>query len=69
MSQWNRKDMKRTLKETDRVYTDPVCGMKISYKTAPAVLEYKKTKYCFCAEVCREKFVKDPNLYLFKRRK
>ncbi len=58
--------MKHKQKPTERVYTDPVCGMEVSYKTAPAILEYNKKIYCFCAKSCRDAFEKDPDRYLSK---
>ena len=69
MKQRHRDHMKHTLKKTERVYTDPVCGMQISYKTAPAMLKYNGKTYCFCAEVCQESFEKNPDLYLMGHKK
>mgnify|MGYP001280345368 CR=1 FL=1 len=57
--------MKHKIEKTERDYTDPVCGMKVNYKTAPEVLEYKNKIYCFCAPVCREAFEQDPERYLY----
>lgn len=56
-------------KKSEQVYTDPVCGMQISYKNAPAILEYRGRVYCFCADICRETFEKNPDAYLSKRKK
>jgi len=61
--------MKYKLADTERVFKDPVCGMEVSYKNAPAVLEHKGKIYCFCAETCRDKFENDPDQYLSKRAK
>lgn len=59
--------MKSKLKETERIFKDPVCGMQISYNTEPVIVKYRNKTYCFCAEVCREAFEKDPDLYLVGR--
>ena len=55
--------------KTDQEFVDPVCGMKVSYKTAPAILEYKNKLYCFCAPACREKFESDPEHYVRRQDK
>jgi YHS domain-containing protein len=43
---------------------DPVCGMTVDEKTAPATSEYKGSKYFFCAKGCKVAFDKDPEKYL-----
>lgn len=53
----------------DLTYTDPVCGMEVSYKTAPEVLTYNKKTYCFCADVCRQAFEDNPEKYIHKFKK
>ncbi len=46
---------------------DPVCGMKVDFKTSKEVDEYKDQKYFFCSLSCKEKFHSNPNKYLQKR--
>jgi YHS domain-containing protein len=43
---------------------DPVCGMMVDPKTAPAKAEYKGQTYYFCAPGCKAAFEKDPEKYL-----
>ncbi len=38
---------------------DPVCGMKISKKTAAAVSKYMDRTFYFCSEACKKKFYQD----------
>jgi YHS domain-containing protein len=45
---------------------DPVCGMLVDPKTAPAKSEYKGQTYYFCAPGCKTSFDKDPEKYLGK---
>ncbi len=46
---------------------DPVCGMKLSPDTAAETCEHEGTTYYFCADVCRETFVADPQRYTQQR--
>ena len=43
---------------------DPVCGMEVDEKTAPAKSEYKGKTYYFCAPGCKKAFDSDPEKYL-----
>ena len=43
--------------------TDPVCGMKVDEKTAPAKAEFQGKTYYFCAEECKTKFMQQPARY------
>jgi YHS domain-containing protein len=43
--------------------TDPVCGMTVDEKTAPAQSNYKGKTYYFCAQSCKEKFDADPDRF------
>jgi len=45
---------------------DPLCGMMVDPKTAPAKSEYKGQTYYFCCPVCKSNFDKDPEKYLSK---
>jgi len=42
---------------------DPVCGMRVSPKTAAFAYKYKDQKYYFCASGCLEAFKKSPGKY------
>jgi len=44
--------------------TDPVCGMRISPKTASGSTEHDHTTYYFCAAGCQERFSKEPTKYV-----
>jgi Cu+-exporting ATPase len=43
---------------------DPVCGMDVDEKSAPAKMEYQGKVYYFCAVRCKEKFKKSPEKYI-----
>ena len=43
---------------------DLVCGMDVKVDEAAATFEYKGNIYYFCSQMCREKFEKDPELYI-----
>jgi YHS domain-containing protein len=45
---------------------DPVCGMEIDPKTAPAKSEYKGQTYYFDSADCKHTFEQDPEKYLKK---
>lgn len=53
---------------TDRNFTDPVCGMVLSRTTALAEADHGGKTYYFCAIVCREAFLENPDSYLPKHR-
>ncbi|HWP99519.1 MAG TPA: YHS domain-containing protein [Vicinamibacterales bacterium] len=42
---------------------DPVCGMMVDERTAPAQAEYKGRTYYFCREACKTRFEADPERY------
>ena len=46
--------------------TDPVCKMIIEDRDAVATSEYKGTTYYFCTMGCKERFDKDPEVYIGK---
>ncbi len=52
----------------DLNYKDPVCGMVVSRLTAVAAAEYQHKTYYFCAQICRDAFVADPQSYLRRHR-
>jgi YHS domain-containing protein len=43
---------------------DPVCGMDVDEKNAPAQSEYKGKTYYFCAPGCKREFDKDPEKFV-----
>jgi Cu+-exporting ATPase len=46
---------------------DPVCGMTIDEKTAAGRTEHEGTTYYFCAPICKQKFERDPAMYVTKK--
>ncbi len=55
-----------TLKMSDLVpiFTDPVCGMRVSPKTAAFVHSHNQKNYFFCASGCLKEFTKNINKYI-----
>lgn len=51
-------------KEVGKMAKDPVCGMEVDEKKAPAKTEYKGKTYYFCAPGCKKAFVQNPDKYL-----
>ena len=45
---------------------DPVCGMRLSPKTAGFTAQHQGHDYYFCASGCLNKFKKNPNKYQIK---
>lgn len=45
---------------------DPVCQMTINPRHAEAMTEYKGQAYYFCSEVCRQKFLSQPEIFVDK---
>jgi len=45
---------------------DPVCGMTVDEKNAPASYEYKGTTYYFCHPGCKTQFERNPDQFLGK---
>mgnify|MGYP006275742743 FL=1 len=50
------------------VKIDPVCGMSVGPDRPLIMAEYLGQDYHFCATRCREKFLKNPVLYLAAER-
>lgn len=46
------------------IVVDPVCGMRFSYSDAFSLLSLNGTAYHFCANGCKEKFIKNPKKYI-----
>lgn len=43
--------------------TDPVCGMTVDEKSAPAKAEYQGATYYFCSPECKRTFQHQPEKY------
>lgn len=43
---------------------DPVCSMEVDEKKAAATYEYKDQTFYFCAVMCRDRFVENPEIFL-----
>lgn len=46
------------------VVNDPVCGMRLSPKTANFSHHYQGKKYYFCASGCKKEFSRKPSAYI-----
>jgi Cu+-exporting ATPase len=53
-----------SLTTTEPQEIDPVCGMHVDPKTAPASSEYHGRRYWFCCPSCKGRFDADPARYL-----
>lgn len=42
---------------------DPVCGMKVDEKSAPATSSYAGVTYAFCSPHCKQQFDQQPEQY------
>lgn len=57
-------DFSKKMSDLVPLVPDPVCGMRVSPKTAASAVKYEgKTNY-FCATGCKKKFKKNPKKYL-----
>ena len=52
------EELRLRMKDLVPLVKDPVCGMRLSPKTAAAAAKYNGQTYYFCASGCREKFEK-----------
>ena len=55
--------MKEPEKEVKKMAKDPVCGMEVDEKTAPAKSEHMGKTYYFCAPGCKKAFDENPAKY------
>lgn len=51
-------------KEVTEMAKDPVCGMEVDEKKAPATSTYKSKTYYFCALGCKKAFDTNPEKFL-----
>ena len=42
---------------------DPVCGMQVDEKNAPATSRYNDQQFVFCGRACKDTFDKHPERY------
>ncbi|SEJ30736.1 heavy metal translocating P-type ATPase [Nitrosomonas eutropha] len=49
---------------SEKPFTDPVCGMEVSQTNPQKTVEYKGKDYFFCSTQCMEKFKATPETYL-----
>jgi len=52
------------MKDLVPLETDPVCHMRVSPKTAAAVLNHKQKTYYFCASGCQKSFKTNPSKFI-----
>jgi Cu+-exporting ATPase len=43
---------------------DPVCGMKVDANQPPYRLIYQGKEVCFCSDVCKRLFEREPKKYI-----
>lgn len=53
----------KTRKEVMKLAKDPVCGMEVDEKSAPAKSEYMGKTYYFCSPGCKKTFDANPAKY------
>jgi ArsR family transcriptional regulator len=58
------KELKIKMKDLVPLVHDPVCGMRLSPKTASFNYSYSGEGYFFCASGCLKKFKEDPKKYV-----
>lgn len=51
------EELRLKMKDLVPLVKDPVCGMRLSPKTAGAAVKYNGKTHYFCAAGCREKFI------------
>jgi YHS domain-containing protein len=50
--------------QEDNLVVDPVCGMRVNRRDAPASMQFHGQTYFFCLEECQKKFAENPERYL-----
>jgi len=60
------KELSASMLQLVPIVHDPVCGMRVSPKTAGAKLKLKRKEYYFCATGCMRQFKKEPEAYVKK---
>ncbi|MFH0852828.1 MAG: metalloregulator ArsR/SmtB family transcription factor [bacterium] len=54
----------KRMRDLTPIVPDPVCGMRVSPKTAGTALVYRGKHYYFCAAGCKAQFKKKPQRYV-----
>jgi len=60
-------ELTMSMKDLVPLVIDPVCGMRVSPKTASVGAQYEGQKFYFCATGCYEKFIKNPQAYVHQK--
>lgn len=60
----NQQDSAMKRQNEEHPFTDPVCGMELSQKSAVEETTYQGKTYYFCAPTCRKTFEADPKKYV-----
>jgi len=58
------KQLQLSMQELVPVVHDPVCGMRVSPKTASFMHKHQNTMQYFCASGCAKKFAESPSEYV-----
>lgn len=61
----NADEFAHKMAELVPLTSDPVCGMRLSPKTASYANKYKSHEYYFCASGCLDKFKNNPEKYSY----
>lgn len=57
------EELRLRMKDLVPLAKDPVCGMRLSPKTAADAVKYNGQTYYFCAAGCRDKYIKTNQLF------
>lgn len=57
-------ELTRHMRDLVPIVQDPVCGMRVSPRTAAAAFVYHGKQYYFCAMGCKVRFKKTPTYYV-----
>lgn len=60
----NADEFAKKMSDLVPLTSDPVCGMRLSPKTASFADKYKNHEYYFCASGCLDKFKQNPDKYI-----
>lgn len=58
------KELSAEISKLVPIVTDPVCGMRLSMRTAATSKQHKGTRYYFCAAGCQKRFLQRPRRYV-----
>lgn len=56
-------NMQQTNNSSAPAVIDPVCGMKVDAAQPPFRLTYQGKEVCFCSDVCKRLFEREPQKY------